>query len=230
MKKARWGLLSTANINRRVIPVIRASKRSELVAVASREQEKADAYATKWEIPRAFGSYQSMLDSGTVDVVYIGLPNHLHAEWSIRAMQAGVHVLCEKPFAITALEVERMMTVSQQTGMHLTEAFMYRHHPQTKLAGELVHGGKLGEVVTVRSIFNFSLHNRDNVRLVPEYGGGALWDVGVYPLSFAQFIMGSPPRWVAATQWLGDTNVDESFSGLMNYDGERTAQIFASFR
>lgn len=230
MRKIRWGLLSTANINRRVIPAIREAKQGELVAVASRNLEKARQYAKKWEIPTVFGSYQEMLDSGAVDAVYISLPNHLHAEWSIKAMQAGVHVLCEKPFAITIEQVDTMIATKQQTGMVLAEAFMYRHHPQTRKAGELVQAGKLGEISLVRGTFDFAFENRENVRLVPEWGGGCLWDVGVYPLSFAQYIFGGPPEWVMGAQWVGDSSVDETFSGQMGYSGKRFAQIGAAFR
>lgn len=230
MEKIRWGLLSTANINRRLIPAIRASKRGELTAVASRSQEAADAYAAQWEIPQAFGSYQAMLDSDAVDAVYIGLPNHMHAEWSIKAMRAGKHVLCEKPFALTLEEVDEMTAVSQQTGMKLAEAFMYRHHPQTKIVGEWVRNGRLGDIVLVRGHFSFQIQNPGNVRLVPEWGGGCLWDVGVYPLSFAQFVMGSTPQQVWGRQWLGESGVDESFSGQMDYGNGRVAQISAGFR
>lgn len=228
--KVRWGLLSTARINRRLVTAIRASSRGELVAVASREVEKARAYAAEWEIPLSFGSYEAMLASDEVDVVYISLPNHLHAEWSIRAMQAGKHVLCEKPLALSVEEVDRMIAASRETGCVLAEAFMYRHHPQTKIAGEWVRSGRLGEILLVRSVFNFALTNRPNIRLVPEYGGGCLWDVGVYPVSFAQFILGGAPQWVCGSQWLGESGVDEAFAGLLHYRGDRAAQISASFR
>ncbi len=171
-----------------------------------------------------------MLDSGKIDAVYISLPNHLHAEWSIKAMQAGLHVLCEKPFAITLEQVDFMIATQQQTGMILAEAFMYRHHPQTRKAGEFVHSGKLGELTLVRGTFDFAFENRENVRLVPEWGGGCLWDVGVYPLSFAQYIFGAPPDWVMGAQWQGDSGVDETFSGQMGYPGGRFAQISAAFR
>ncbi len=234
MSKVRWGLLSTANINRSLIPPIRASKRGELVAVASRSLEKAQAYAQKWAIPKAFASYQEMLDSGEVNAVYIGLPNHLHAEWSIKAMQAGVNVLCEKPFATSLEEVDAMIATSKETGAVLAEAFMYRHHPQTKIAGELVHSGKLGDIILVRGSFNFmmtterrDLENMD-VRLVPEYGGGSLWDIGVYPLSYTQFITGGTPEWVFGSQWLGETGVDETFVAQMGYSAER-GKLFAQF-
>ena len=235
-EKIRWGLLSTANINRRIIPAIRQSHRGELVAVASRTSESALAYAENWDIPLAFSSYQEMLESGSIDAVYIGLPNHMHAEWSIKAMQAGLHVLCEKPFALTLEDVDAMITVQKETGMVLAEAFMYRHHPQTKIVGELVHNGHLGEVTVFRGIFNFSMNpkgrdkNNPNVRLVPDWGGGSLWDVGVYPLSFAQYIFGGSPQWVFGSQWTGEFGVDETFCGQMGYDGGGFAQISASFR
>ncbi len=233
MDKVRWGLLSTANINRRVIPAIRMAARGELTAVASRSQAAADAYAAKWEIPQAFGSYEAMLQSDVIDAVYISLPNHLHAQWSIYAMQQGKHVLCEKPFALSLEEVDEVTAVAQQTGMIIAEAFMYRHHPQTKIVGEWVRNGRLGDIILVRSTFQFPLSNPDNVRLVPEYGGGSLWDVGVYPVSFAQYVMGGPPQWVLGDQWLGRNGAEESFNGQLHY-GETgsglAAQISSSLR
>jgi predicted dehydrogenase len=235
-KKIRWGLLSTANINRRVIPAIRQSEQGELVAVASRTKESANQYANNWDIPLAFSSYQEMLESGSIDAVYIGLPNHLHGEWSIKAMQAGLHVLCEKPFALTLADVDAMINTQKETRKVLAEAFMYRHHPQTKIIGELVHSGRIGKVTVFRGIFNFSMNpkgrdkNKPNVRLVPGWGGGSLWDVGVYPLSFAQFVFGRAPLWVFGSQWIGDFGVDETFCGQMGYAGGGFAQISASFR
>jgi predicted dehydrogenase len=226
----RWGLLSTANINRRLIPPIQASPRGMLAAVASRDLSKARAYAAQWNIPLAFGSYQEMFDSGKVDAVYISLPNHLHAEWTIRALQAGVHVLCEKPFALSLDEVDRMIAASQESGRVLAEAFMYRHHPQTKIVGEWVRSGRLGEITQVWGVFNFQIGARNDVRLVPEYGGGSLWDVGVYPMSFAQYVYSSPPEQVFGMQWTGDTGVDETFVGQMRYPKGGLAQIACSFR
>jgi predicted dehydrogenase len=226
----RWGLLSTANINRRLIPPIQASPRGTLAAVASRDLAKARAYAAQWNIPLAFGSYQEMLDSGKVDAVYISLPNHLHAEWTIRALQAGVHVLCEKPFALSLDEVDRMIAASQESGRVLAEAFMYRHHPQTKIVGEWVRSGRLGEITQVWGVFNFQIGARNDVRLVPEYGGGSLWDVGVYPMSFAQYVYSSPPEQVFGMQWTGDTGVDETFVGQMRYPKGGLAQIACSVR
>lgn len=232
MSIVRWGLVSTANINRRVIPAIRMSQRGRLVAVAGRNLENVQAYARLWEIPRPFGSYQAMLNSGEVDAVYISLPNHLHAEWTIRALKAGLHVLCEKPFAISLDEVDAMVAAARASGRRLAEAFMYRHHPQTRTIGEWIRSGRLGEVVLVRGIFNFKMLNRDgNVRLFPaDQGGGCLWDVGVYPVSLAQYVYSGPPTEVLGLQQLGDTDVDEVFTGQMRYPGGGLAQIASSFR
>ncbi len=230
MNKVRWGLISTANINRRIIPAIRASKRGELRAVASRTLEKAQAYAGQWQIPHSFGSYEAMLDSGEVDAVYISLPNHLHAQWTIHALEAGLHVLCEKPLALSVQEVDRMIAARERAGKVLTEAFMYRHHPQTKVAGDLVRTGRLGEVTIVRAVFNFLLERGVDIRRVPEFGGGSLLDIGVYPISFAQYIFGSPPDEVFGAQWIGETGVDETFCGTMIYPGAQIAQISCSFR
>jgi predicted dehydrogenase len=144
-------------------------------------------------------------------------------------MEAGKHVLCEKPFAITLDEVDQMIAVSERTGCKLAEAFMYRHHPQTKIVGEWVRSGRLGDIYLVRGTFNFLMGSRDNVRLVPEWGGGCLWDVGIYPLSFSQYVMGEPPQWVSGSQWIGESGVDEHFYGQMTYSGDRVAQISSSF-
>lgn len=229
MNKVRWGLLSTANINRRVIPAIRMSQRGELIAVASRNEDKACQYARQWEIPRAFNTYAEMLGSGEVDAVYISLPNHLHAEWTIKALEAGLHVLCEKPFALSVEEVDAMVTASQRANRVLAEAFMYRHHPQTKLLGAMLRRGDIGELLSLRAVFNFKVANQANIRLAPELGGGSLWDVGVYPVSLAQYVFGSPPDWVSAAQHIGPSGVDESFWGLLHFPGDRTAQIMSSF-
>jgi predicted dehydrogenase len=230
MKTIRWGLLSTARINRRLIPAIRGAKRGQLVAVASRDAEKARAYAAEWEIPTSFGSYEAMLASDQVDAVYISLPNNLHAEWTIRALEAGKHVLCEKPFATTIEDVDQMIAAARRTGLVLQEAFMYRHHQQTKLVGEYVRSGRLGEIVLVRSAFNFWMQNRaGNVRLEAGLDGGALWDIGIYPLSFSQYVFGGPPQLVSGQQRIGPTGVDESFAGQMNY-GNASALISCSFQ
>jgi xylose dehydrogenase (NAD/NADP) len=230
MSIVRWGLLSTARINRRVIPAIRASARGRVVAVASRDQAVADSYASQWEIPRAFGSYEAMLESGDVDAIYNPLPNHLHAEWTIRALERGKHVLCEKPFALSLTDVDRMAEAARRSGRVLAEAFMYRHHPQTKQVGEWVRGGRLGEVTLVRGIFSFQLTDPANIRMRPEMGGGSLWDIGVYPLSFAQYVFGGAPISVLGHASRGETGVDVDFAGQMTYEKGRVAQIACSFQ
>ena len=238
MDTIRWGLLSTANINQALIPAIREAKRSELTAVASRSLVSAENYARDWEIPQAFGSYEEMLESGEVDAVYIGLPNHLHAKWTIRALEEGIHVLCEKPFALSLDEVDAVISARDKFGKVAAEAFMYRHHPQTKIVKDWVQEGKLGEVTMIRGTFDFKMGPEGrkpeslNVRMVPEFGGGCLWDVGIYPLSYAQFLMGGPPDWVYGSEELGPTGIDEVFAGQMGFkteNGEVLAQISCSF-
>ena len=150
-KVLNWGLLSTARINNALIPPLRASKRNRLLAVASRTQEAADAYAREKEIPRAHGSYESLLADPEIDVIYNPLPNHLHAEWTIKAVEAGKHVLCEKPLALNVGEVDAMQTAARKHGRVVAEAFMYRHHPQTLKVQELIRSGSLGTLKLVRS-------------------------------------------------------------------------------
>jgi xylose dehydrogenase (NAD/NADP) len=235
MNTVRWGLISTARINRHLIPAIRKSRQGELVAVASRDLENARAYARHWHIPRAFGSYQELLESGEVDAVYISLPNHLHAEWTVKALKAGIHVLCEKPFAISLEEVDDMIRAAHSSGCVLAEALMYRHHPQTLLVKKILEDGNIGDILILRGAFTFHLSGeqrqpgRLNVRLVPDYGGGSLWDVGIYPLSYFQLLMGDLPAWVFGSQLVGNTGVDEVFSGLMGYQPGPQAEILAQF-
>jgi len=229
MQTIRWGLLSTARINRKLIPAIRSSKHGELVAVASRSLESANTYANEWNIPIAFGSYTEMLDSGEIDVVYIGLPNHLHAEWSVYAMQAGLHVLCEKPLTISLEDADAMISASSHYHKYLAEAFMYRHNPQTKIAKGWVKDGRLGDVIAMSGVFTFALKRKSDIRLISEYGGGSLWDVGVYPLSYAQYLMEEIPQWVFADQWIGEEGVDKHFSAHMHYKGGVTMQFSSGF-
>src|SRR5919205_657814 len=153
MKPVRWGILSTANINRKVIPGAHASPKIDLVGVASRDLERARAYADEWEIPRAYGSYEELLADPEIEAVYISLPNTLHCEWSIRAVEAGKHVLCEKPMARHVDEVESAFDAAQKNGRILMEAFMYRHNPQTKRLRQLVDDGAIGDLRVVRSCF-----------------------------------------------------------------------------
>lgn len=225
----RWGLLSTARINEAVIEPLRASKRNKLVAVASRSQATADAYAHKHKIEKAFGSYEAMLADPDIDVIYNPLPNNMHAAWTINAVEAGKHVLVEKPIALTVAEVEAMMTASKKHQRVVAEAFMYRHHPQTLKVIDMVNDGKVGKVKYVRGTFS-AVFNRDaNYRYEPDMGGGALWDVGCYPLSYARAVLGAEPVEVFAWQELGETGVDEVFTAQLRFPGDVYAQFDCSF-
>ena len=225
-----WGLLSTANINRALITPLRASPRNRLTAVASRDLAHAQAYAAERDIPRAFGSYEAMLADPDIDVVYISLPNSLHAEWSIKAMQAGKHVLCEKPLAVTLAEVDAMTAAARSTGRVLAEAFMYRHHPQTLKVKELVESGVIGRLQVIRGGFTFPLSNPANVRLIPELGGGGIWDVGCYPISFTRTIAGAAPVEVFGWQVTGESGVDVVFTGQMRFPNGVLGQFDSGFR
>ena len=194
MSNLRWGVLSTADIARKkVIPGLRRSTRSELVAIASRDGAQARAVAQELGIPRAHGSYQALLDDPDVDAVYIPLPNHLHAEWSIAAARAGKHILCEKPLATTAADAERMVEAADAFGVHLMEAFMYRHHPSWRAAIDLVRAGRVGQVLAVQSWFSYHNDDPTNIRNILDAGGGALYDIGCYNVSLSRLLFDAEP-------------------------------------
>jgi predicted dehydrogenase len=224
-----WGLLSTANINRSLIAPLRASSRNRLAAVASRDAAKGRAYAQKWKIERVFDSYEAMLASPDIDAVYISLPNKLHAEWAIRAANAGKHVLCEKPLATTLADVDAMTAAAKANNIVLTEAFMYRHHPQTLKVKEIIDSGKIGEVRLVRGSFTFTLTDRDNVRVNAGLDGGSVWDVGCYPISYARTMIGAEPAEAQGMQVIGDSGVDETFVGTMRFTNGAYAQFDSGF-
>lgn len=226
----RWGLISTAGINRAAIPAIRASARSELVAVASRDLNRAQTYARQWGIPRAHPSYEDLLADPDVDVVYNPLPNSLHCEWTVKAADAGKHILCEKPLAVSLEAVDRMIAAARRNQVVLFEAYMYRHHPQTLEVQKLVRQGAIGDVRLVHAVFSYTLDRPRDVRLDPDLGGGALWDVGCYPVSFAQAITGSAPVEVFGWQNLGDSGVDMTFAGQMRFADGVLAQFDSSFQ
>ena len=231
MKKLRWGLLSTARINRVLLPPLRSSARNELTAVASREPERAQAYANERNIPRAFGSYEAMLADPDVDVIYNPLPNSLHAEWTIKAAKAGKHVLCEKPLANTMEEVDAMTAAAKKAGVVLMEAFMYRHHPQTLKVKELVESRAIGKLQLIRGSFTFNISNENDVRLNSALGGGSIWDVGCYPISYARLIAGAEPVEVFGWQKTGTgSGVDESFFGQLHFSNDVYAQFDCGFR
>ncbi len=227
-EKLRWGLLSTANINQALFEPLRKSRRNTLLAVASRDRSKAEAYARKHKIPRFHASYADLLSDPDIDVVYNPLPNSLHAEWTVKAVQAGKHVLCEKPLALSVDEVDAMFAAAEEHGKIVTEALMYRSHAQTLKVRDIVQDGKLGRVRLVRGTFTFSGVTPGNYRLDPAMGGGALWDVGVYPLSFTHFVLGAEPLEVFGWQTMGPTGVDESFVAQLRFPGGIQLQMDCS--
>jgi D-xylose 1-dehydrogenase (NADP+, D-xylono-1,5-lactone-forming) len=218
-KILNWGLLSTANINHALFLPLRTSSRNRLLAIASRDQVRAEAYAHKFRIARAYGSYEELLADPDIDVIYNPLPNHLHAEWTIKAMEAGKHVLCEKPFALTVDEVDSVTAAAKHTGKVAAEAFMYRSHPQTRKVKEIVESGTLGKVQVIRGAFRYWLGRDHDYRLDPTMGGGGLWDVGCYLVSYARLIAGEEPAEVFGWQVTGPTGVDESFTGQLRFPG-----------
>ncbi len=226
----RWGLLSTAHINRSIIPPLRLSPRNQLVVVASRDKARADAYAKEWEIPVTYGSYEAMLAAPDIDVIYNSLPNGLHAEWTIKAAQAGKHVLCEKPLGISPAEVDAMANAAKQAGVFITEAFMYRHHPQTLKVKQLVESGAIGKLRLVRGSFTFSIAREEDIRLNKALVGGSIWDVGCSPISYARYIIGAEPVEVFGRQVTSKSGVDETFVGQMRFPGDVYAQFDSGFR
>jgi len=216
MEPVKWGIVSTANINRKVIPGAHASDKVELVAVASREQAKADAYAREWEIPRAYGSYDDLLADVEIEAVYISLPNTLHCAWSIKAMEAGKHVLCEKPLSRDPGEVSAAFDAAERTGMLLSEGFMWRHNPQTTKLKELVDGGAIGELRLIRSAFSYSLYDEANIRLRTDVDGGALMDVGCYCVSGSRLLGGEPVE-AHAVRRTGPTGTDWVTAGVLRF-------------
>jgi predicted dehydrogenase len=215
----RWGILSTADINRKVIPGAKESPKVELVAVASRTQDRAEEYAKEWGIERAYGSYEALLDDPDVEALYISLPNTMHVEWSIRALEAGKHVLCEKPLSRHPDDVVAAFDAADRTGFLLSEAFMYRHNPQTKRLVQLVADGAIGELRLVRSAFSYGLYDEDNIRLRTDVEGGALMDVGCYNVSGSRLLAGDPER-VFGEAWYGPSGTDWVFTATMRFPGD----------
>jgi predicted dehydrogenase len=199
VRRVRWGILSTAAIGRtKVIPGIQRAERCEVVAIASRDRALAERVASELSIPVAHGSYEALLADPTVDAVYIPLPNHLHAEWAIAAAEAGKHVLCEKPLALTARDAERMIAAAERAGVHLMEAFMYRLHPSWVAVRELVAAGRIGRLVAVHSWFSYFNDDPANIRNIADIGGGALYDIGCYCVNLSRMLFDDEPIRVSA--------------------------------
>jgi xylose dehydrogenase (NAD/NADP) len=218
----KWGILSTADINKKLLAGATASDDVEVVAIGSRDLGRAEEFARTWGIDRAYGTYDELLADPDVEAVYIPLPNTMHSEWSIRALEAGKHVLCEKPFSRHIADVERAFDAAEAAGLHLSEAFMYRHHPQAARLAELVAAGAIGELRVIRSAFSYSLYDAENIRLRTDVEGGALMDVGCYCVSGSRLLGGEPESVVGAGH-IGSSGTDWVFTSLMRFPGDVVA-------
>jgi xylose dehydrogenase (NAD/NADP) len=217
-----WGILSTADINQKLIPGAHESPKVKLLAVASRDKERAEEYARSWEIERAYGSYDELLADPEIEAVYIPLPNTMHVEWSIKALEAGKHVLCEKPMSRSAADVERAFETAEKDGRILSEAFMYRHNPQTRQLTQLVDDGAIGELRLIRAAFSYGLYDAENIRLRTDVEGGSLMDVGCYCVSGSRLLGGEPER-VYGEARIGETGTDWVFTGTLRFPGDLLA-------
>ncbi len=218
-KPVRWGVLGAANIAvGKVIPAMQLSAHSPVVAIASRSLAKAQAAAEKHGIPRAYGSYQELIDDPTVEAIYNPLPNHLHVPWSIKAAEAGKHVLCEKPLSLNADELVQLMAVRDRTGVQIGEAFMVRAHPQWAAVRELIAEGRIGELKAIAGHFSYFRRDAADVRNKPEWGGGALMDVGCYPITLSRWLFGEEPIEVTGVlEYDPEFKVDRVGSGLLRF-------------
>lgn len=225
-RPVRWGILSTANIGRAFIRGIGMSAANYVQAVASREFSRAGEWAKEHGIPRTFGSYDDMIASGEVDVIYNPLPNSMHAEWTIKALEAGLPVLCEKPFAVNAPQAREMVNASKRTGVLLGEAFMYRFHPLYDQVLERIGEGAIGQVTSIRSCFTFRLGSRENIRASAELAGGSLMDVGCYCVNLARRIAGCEP--IRAHAMERRTSVDDTLMGTLEFPNGVLSQFESS--
>ncbi len=226
-----WGILSTARINRLVLAGARLSDQVDVVAVASRDRARAEAYGREHGIEHAYGSYDLLLEDPTVDAVYISLPNSMHVEWTLRALEAGKHVLCEKPFSRRAREAEEAFELAERAGLVLSEGFMWRHHPQTLTLARLVAEGVVGRLRMIRAAFSFQLaavHGVGDARFSPELEGGCLMDVGSYCVNAIRFL-GGEPKSVQAEQVLGASGVDVSFAAVLRLSDDVVAHFDCGF-
>lgn len=224
----RWGILGAANIAlRQVIPATQQSPVSTVVAIASRDLAKARAAAKNLDIPRAYGSYQELIDDPDVEAIYNPLPNHLHVPWTIRAAERGKHVLCEKPIALNAAEAEQLLEVQQRTGVQIAEAFMVRTHPQWVAARELITNGRIGELRLINGHFTYFRRDPADVRSNPDWGGGALLDIGCYPITMSRWLFGEEPlEVVGQLEFDPDMHVDRVGSVLMRFPSGQAAFTF----
>ncbi|MGO9933177.1 MAG: Gfo/Idh/MocA family protein [Steroidobacteraceae bacterium] len=219
--KVKWGILSTANIGvKRVIPAIISGRRGEVLGLASRDADRAASIAARFGIARSYGNYQALLDDPEIEAVYNPLPNHLHVDWTVRALDAGKHVLCEKPIGLNAAEAQAIVSARDRSGMRVIEAFMVRCHPQWHRVRALVHAGRIGSVRAIQSAFLFTVLDPNNVRNRADIGGGALYDVGCYPIVTARYVFGvEPDRAIALVDRDPKLEIDRLTSGMLAFPG-----------
>ncbi len=225
----RWGILSTADINKKVLAGLQGSPAVDVIAVGSRARASADQFASEHGIPRAHGSYEELLADADVEAVYIPLPNGLHVEWTLAALAAGKHVLCEKPLSPRAEEVERCFDAAEAAGLVLSEGFMWRHHPQAQRLESLVREGAIGELRLVRAAFSFPLDRFPDVRWDADLEGGALMDVGCYCVSGSRLLAGAEPERVTGESVAAESGVDARFAGTMRFPGDVLATFDCGF-
>ncbi len=232
MTKVRWGILSTADIGmKKVTPAIQTAENCEVVAIASRDKERAVAAASELGIPAAYGTYEELLAADDVDAVYIPLPNDLHAEWTTKAAAAGKHVLCEKPLALSAAQAEEMARACEDAGVKLGEAFMYRHHPTWVEAVRLVRNGAIGDLQGVQSWFSYYNDDPENIRNRPENGGGAIMDIGCYNINVSRMLFDAEPvRIEAAVRRDPTMGIDTLSSAVLEFPGGGQATFTCSTR
>jgi D-xylose 1-dehydrogenase (NADP+, D-xylono-1,5-lactone-forming) len=225
----RIGILSTAKIAQAFVSGVRSCSTVVVTAVASRDAARAERFARELGIERSYGSYESLLADSKIDAVYVALPNSLHAEWSIRAAEAGKHVLCEKPLSATAVEARAMFGAAQKHGVYLREGYPYRAQPQTLKLRELLDAGALGKIQLIQASFGFTMSDGANIRLDPVLAGGALMDAGSYPVSLVRMVAKERPTRVhAVAQWT-DSGVDRTLAATIEFPGGLLAQISCSF-
>ena len=224
MRKVRWGVLSTAQIGtNQVIPAMQRGAHAHVAAIASRGLDKAKAAAAALGIERAYGSYEELLADPDIEAVYNPLPNHLHMPWSVKALEAGKHVLCEKPIGLRAAEAEKLKAVAARTGRIVAEAFMVRHHPQWQMAKEIAESGRIGVARSIQTIFSYYLADPTNIRNQADIGGGGLYDVGCYAINTARYIFGGEPERVTGLFDIDPAlGTDRMMSGLAAFSDNRT--------
>jgi len=227
--RLRWGILGPGRIAPRIVRGLEGNPRGELYAVAGRDHGRAQDFAERHGAATAHPTFEALLDDPLVDVVYIALPNSLHAEWTVRALDAGKHVLCEKPFAMTVDEVDDIATAATRNNRIAVEAFMYLHHPQTLRMLELVRSGRLGSVQLISGTFSFLLDYPNDPRVDPDLGAGSLWDVGCYPVSISRRIAGEEPDGVGGFARFDERGVDRTFVGQLHFPSGLLAHFESGF-